>query len=325
MPRRNSGFTLVELLIIIVIMGILVGLTAFGYRGWQQGISQREVRSDLQIASSAMENAKNFGSGYPALTAGSVPPNFDSGSGASVVYVWGDDTRYCLQGTASAVSSITYFIDTTQAKTPQAGSCPSSPILPTQPPSAPSPVATAASVSTINVTWPNVTGATSYSVRYGTSSPTTPAGCTVSPCSISGLTYGTQYSVQVTASNIYGNTNSNTVTATTQTGVPGNFTGTVIGCAGGVPYDIVTIRFNWSMPTNGVAVDNYVVHSTAYPESGTFSTSPDAFYAKQNGSVLRTVTGDERNNGGTGTYRIHTETASGNSADSQISLAIPDC
>lgn len=196
------------MLVVVVILGILTGLSAFGYRGWQQGLAQRQVQSDLRIALSAMEDAKNFGAGYPTT----LPTSYKPGNDVTLTLAWGDTAKFCLQAVSTKYSSVRFFIDSTQDKAPKSGPCPAAPI----PPATPAPSAVATSSSTAQVTWPNVTGATSYTVRYGTGSPTLPASCTSSPCVISGLSSSTAYVFSVVASNSFGNSAAGTANATTQ-------------------------------------------------------------------------------------------------------------
>ncbi len=104
---------------VVVILGILVGLTAFGYRGWQQGIAEREVKSDLQFAATAMENAKNFGEGYPS----SLPVGFKSSAETTVAFKSGSGSTYCIEAYANKTPTIKYSITNASKTTPQLGAC----------------------------------------------------------------------------------------------------------------------------------------------------------------------------------------------------------
>ena len=207
--KYTPGFTVVEILVVLLVLGILVGLTAFGYQGWQQGLAKSQVKSDLNMALVAMEQARNFSeSGYPTQ----IPATFKANKDVTPTYIWGDGQKFCIEMVSKTYSSVKYFIDTTQGKTARAGSCPASPV----PPAAPSPSAVANSSSVITVSWSSVAGATSYEVRYGTGSPSLAAGCSSSPCTIGGLNAATAYTVSVVASNTAGSSPAGIASVTTQ-------------------------------------------------------------------------------------------------------------
>ena len=70
--NRNRGFTMVEIVIVVVVIGILAGITIVSYGSWRKNIAEGQVKSDLSGVASAMEGARNFGSTYPT----SLPTNF---------------------------------------------------------------------------------------------------------------------------------------------------------------------------------------------------------------------------------------------------------
>ncbi|MNX65497.1 Type II secretion system protein G precursor [compost metagenome] len=57
-PIRQRGFTIVELLIVIVIIGILAAITIVAYNGIQQRASTAAMHSDLAAATKQMELAR---------------------------------------------------------------------------------------------------------------------------------------------------------------------------------------------------------------------------------------------------------------------------
>jgi prepilin-type N-terminal cleavage/methylation domain-containing protein len=119
MKKQNSrGFTVVELLIVIVLIVILTTITIFAFGDWRQRTAKTEVVNALRSASSAMKSDKNFGAGYPT----SLSTNFLQQSGVTVTYMSGSVTAYCLRGASSAVPSVVYYVSNT-ATEPSTTAC----------------------------------------------------------------------------------------------------------------------------------------------------------------------------------------------------------
>lgn len=127
----KSGFTVVELMVVVVIIAVLAAIVVVGYGKWQESIAKKAVQSDLRMAASAMENKKNFSEGYPS----SLPSTFKQGDSTNVSYAWGNLRTYCLNAVSKRMSSIAYYIDSTQGKsTLRQGICGANP---SNPPGAP--------------------------------------------------------------------------------------------------------------------------------------------------------------------------------------------
>lgn len=114
----KRGFTIVELLVIIVVIGILAGVVIISYGNWNKNLRIDQVKSDLTAAAAAMENSRNFSSGYPASVPGTASP------GPDVVFSGGGlgTATYCIDATHQKDVTIKYYATPT-SQGPQEGSC----------------------------------------------------------------------------------------------------------------------------------------------------------------------------------------------------------
>jgi len=67
LKQKQSGFTIVELLIVIVIIGILAGLVITTFTGIQQRARNSERQTDLRALSSQLESYFTTNGSYPAV------------------------------------------------------------------------------------------------------------------------------------------------------------------------------------------------------------------------------------------------------------------
>lgn len=66
MQRSRPGFTLVELMIVIIVIAILAGIVLASYGGWRHMTAVNVVKNDLTQASASLKNTVNFSGSYPA-------------------------------------------------------------------------------------------------------------------------------------------------------------------------------------------------------------------------------------------------------------------
>lgn len=102
--RASDGFTIVELLIVIVIIGILAAITLVAYSGIQQRAKESALKSDLALVSKKMA-ADNALNGSYALTQAAVDggKGLPASSGTSYQFQ-STGSSYCITGTNGNLS-----------------------------------------------------------------------------------------------------------------------------------------------------------------------------------------------------------------------------
>jgi uncharacterized protein (TIGR02145 family)/prepilin-type N-terminal cleavage/methylation domain-containing protein len=114
--RKQTGFTIVELLIVIVVIAILAGLVVVGYIGITSRARATEVSSGLRQAQKQLELYKVDNSGYP-LTGNLSAAGITNGA-ISYQYTSADGTSYCLTGTEGSTA-----YNTSNTTSPASGVC----------------------------------------------------------------------------------------------------------------------------------------------------------------------------------------------------------
>lgn len=117
--QKQSGFTIVELLIVIVVIGILAAITIVAYNGIQDRARVAAVSSDLNGAAKQIALYQVDAGGYPAaLTDLNSGQGLKASSGTSFQYT-GTGATYCVTATTGTTS---YKISDTNT-TPTSGGC----------------------------------------------------------------------------------------------------------------------------------------------------------------------------------------------------------
>jgi prepilin-type N-terminal cleavage/methylation domain-containing protein len=114
---RQAGFTIVELLIVIVVIGILAAITIVGYNGVAQRAHVAVVQSDLSSAGSTLGAANAQNGTFPSDLASA---GLKASPGTVFQYVYTSlDNSYCLTATNGTIS----YTISTSSPTPTSGVC----------------------------------------------------------------------------------------------------------------------------------------------------------------------------------------------------------
>lgn len=118
--RFGYGFTIVELLVVVIVISVVTAITVIGYGAWQKNAREAQVKSDLSQAASAMEAARNFSEGYPS----SIPATFSPSSDVEVTISPSSTlTSYCIDAKSLVTPSIVYHIDSSSSDNILEGPC----------------------------------------------------------------------------------------------------------------------------------------------------------------------------------------------------------
>lgn len=132
--RRHQAFTIIELVVIIVVIGILATISLFAMRQWQDSAAETRLKNDLVSVKGAMDNARNWSkggeSGYPLLATGAVfngensatKKLFTQSPDVTLLYYSGDRGYYCVDATSNTRKNIFYFLDSRKGE-PKEGTC----------------------------------------------------------------------------------------------------------------------------------------------------------------------------------------------------------
>ena len=127
----DRGFTLTELLVVIVIIGILVAIAIPVFLSQRAAAQERAIESDVRNAIPVMETYYANKNAYPALTGTAITTSgpIDSTTGAPRLTITPDVTlkitttgeKYVIVGTHSALGTLTYTYDSSAGNMVKSG------------------------------------------------------------------------------------------------------------------------------------------------------------------------------------------------------------
>lgn len=118
----TQGFTIVELLVVIVVIAILATIVIVSYNGIQRSAIEAGLKSDLRNGSTALETTKVESGSYPSIehanSAGILKPSQDN----SLTFNPTNST-YCLQASTPKMGGIYFYLIGIEGQI-KSGSCP---------------------------------------------------------------------------------------------------------------------------------------------------------------------------------------------------------
>lgn len=120
---RRYGFTIVELLIVVVVIAILATITIVSYNGITKTADESALKSDLKTASTKIAIYYATNSDYPASLTGDVATE---SSGSTFNYTRISSSSFCLSATSKRNANLVYKTDESGVMRP--GACASSPV-----------------------------------------------------------------------------------------------------------------------------------------------------------------------------------------------------
>lgn len=120
MLKTNSqfkqGFTIVELLIVVVVIAILAAITIVSYNGITFKATESTLQSDLRTMATQLSVSSQTDGSYPAT----LPSDIRTSDDNAAIYQ-GDGNTFCLSLTSKKHTSLSFY--TTQDGSIQSGTC----------------------------------------------------------------------------------------------------------------------------------------------------------------------------------------------------------
>lgn len=165
MPSTHrQGFTVIELLVVIVVIAILAAISTVAYTGVQARAGGTVLKSDLRNAATQLVLDYTLNGVYPgSLEVANNNKGIPKSSSTTYDYI-SDGSSYCLTATSTGSGVPTYHISSDSSISE--GSCPEH--AGSETPAAPASLSVQKISGVYNASWNGVSGATSYTVQFST-------------------------------------------------------------------------------------------------------------------------------------------------------------
>lgn len=121
--QHKNGFTIVELLVIVAVIGILASITIFAFGSWRARTAKTEVQNDLRNSNAAIKNYQTFNNALPADSTAFATVYTPSRNVTLTYARRGDAASYCLKGQSSAEATVVWYVDSLVSPEPTTTAC----------------------------------------------------------------------------------------------------------------------------------------------------------------------------------------------------------
>ena len=111
--RRSDGFTLLELLVVVAVVGILAAIVIQQFNIYRSRAIDTQMRSDLKSAAMAMESYFADFQSYPTSVGGIKTVGFRQSSGVSLVINVTSPSTFTLTASKPSGTQASYMFDST--------------------------------------------------------------------------------------------------------------------------------------------------------------------------------------------------------------------
>jgi len=97
--RNEDGFTLLELLVVVTILGVLLAIAVPAFLGYEGRAADRTAKTNLRETLPSVEAYFNDNGAYTGMTTAGLRASYDSGISPTLTLYGTPTTSYCLTDT----------------------------------------------------------------------------------------------------------------------------------------------------------------------------------------------------------------------------------